>query len=103
MIGDIGIHFIGPENKQVEIGYTISRDFQRQGFGKEAVIGIINYLFKNLQKHRITASLDPKNSASIALLESIRFRKEGLLKQSILNQGVWEDDLLYALLSEEWI
>jgi RimJ/RimL family protein N-acetyltransferase len=102
IIGDIGIHFIGPENKQVEIGYTISRDFQRQGFGKEAVIGVINYLFNDLKKHRIIASLDPMNSASIALLESIGFRKEGLLKKSIFNQGIWKDDLLYALLNEEW-
>jgi len=35
-------------------------------------------------------------------LESIGFRKEGLFKKSILNQGTWEDDLIYAILNEEW-
>lgn len=103
LIGDIGLHFIGPNNKQVEIGYTIGKEFQRQGFGKEAVIGVINYLFNDLKKHRIIASLDPQNTASIALLESVGFRKEGLLKKSIFNRGVWEDDLLYGLLYEEWM
>ena len=102
MIGDIGIHFIGPENQQCEIGYTIGQHEQRKGYGKEAVIGVIDYLFKELNKHRIIASLDPNNEASKYLLESIGFRKEGLFIKSIYNNGKWEDDLVYALLEEEW-
>jgi len=102
LIGDIGIHFIGPENRQCEIGYTISHHYQKMGYGKESVKGIISYLFHTLGKHRIIASLNPENIASIALLESIGFRKEGLFKKSILINGTWEDDLIYALLNEEW-
>ena len=102
MIGDIGIHFIGPENSQCEIGYTIHPVYQKKGYGKESVIGVVNYLFKVLQKHRITASTDPQNAASIALLESLGFRKEGLFKKSLFINGNWEDDLIYAILAEEW-
>lgn len=102
LIGDIGIHFVGPENKQCEIGYTIGEAYQKKGYGKESVWGITNYLFKEMNKHRISASLDPKNEASIALLESLGFRKEGLFKKSVLNNGIWEDDLVYAKLNEEW-
>lgn len=102
MIGDIGIHFLGPENRQCEIGYTISPRYQKNGYGKESVSAMVHYLFGKLKKHRITASLDPRNAASIALLESIGFRKEGLFRKSILNNGGWEDDLVYAVLDEEW-
>ena len=34
IIGDAGIHFIGSENKQCEIGYTIRKKYQRQGILK---------------------------------------------------------------------
>lgn len=102
MIGDIGIHFIGPNNKQCEIGYTISHMYQNNGYGKESVKGVVTYLFEKLNKHRIIASLDPHNLASIALLESVGFRKEGLFEKSLLNNDRWEDDLVYAILNEEW-
>lgn len=58
LIGDIGIHFLGPENMQCEIGYTISPNFQRRGYAKESVSYVLEYLFGNLKKHRIFASLD---------------------------------------------
>ncbi len=102
LIGDIGIHFIGPQNMQCEIGYTIAVQHQRNGYGKESVCGVVSYLFNELKKHRIIASLDPENIGSIRLLESTGFRKEGLMKQSIWVDGKWEDDLIYAVLNEEW-
>lgn len=102
LIGDLGIHFIGPNNMQCEIGYTISTNYQRQGFGKEAVAGLVSYLFNNLQKHRIIASLDPNNTSSQLLLESISFRKEGLFKESVFIENRWDDDLIYAITENEW-
>ncbi|PKK89233.1 MAG: GNAT family N-acetyltransferase [Candidatus Wallbacteria bacterium HGW-Wallbacteria-1] len=102
LIGDIGIHFIGPDNEQCEIGYAINPSSQRQGYGRESVRHVMDYLFRVLKKHRIAASLHPENIASIHLLESIGLRREGLFRKSFKNNGVWEDDLIYAILREEW-
>jgi RimJ/RimL family protein N-acetyltransferase len=103
LIGDVGMHFLGPDNAQVEIGYTISPQYQRNGYGKEAVTHITDHLLNVMKKHRIIASLDPHNAASIALLESVGFRREGCFKKSVLCHGIWQDDLVYALLAEEWM
>ncbi len=102
LIGDIGIHFIGPENSQCEIGYTLAGSAQGKGYATEAVTEVLTFLFTQLNKHRITAGLDPRNTSSIKLLERIGFRCEGHFIKSYLNKGIWEDDLLYALLAEEW-
>ena len=102
LIGDIGIHFLGPDNMQCEIGYTISVDYQKKGYGKEAVGCLLNYIFYNMKKHRVIASLNPDNIASIALLERLGFRKEGTFRQSIYNKDHWEDDVIYAILEGEW-
>ena len=103
LIGDIGIHFIGPDNIQVEIGYTLSTKYQSKGYAFEAVTGVIDYLFLHLNKHRITASVDPRNIKSVALLERLGMRKEVHFKKSLWFNEEWADDIVYAILREEWI
>ena len=56
-----------------------------------------------MKKHRITASVDPRNTKSIALLERINMRKEAYFKKSFWFNNEWADDIVYAILKEEWI
>lgn len=102
LIGDLGVHFLPPGNRQTEIGFTIRPIQQRQGYAAEAVEALVSYLFKTLCKHRITASVDPKNTASLALLEKIGMRKEAHFRQSLWIADGWKDDVIYAVLNEEW-
>ncbi|WP_185204555.1 GNAT family N-acetyltransferase [Chryseobacterium sp. C3] len=103
VIGDIGIHFFGAENLQTELGITLNKDFQGRGYASEALKGIINFLFSDLKKHRIMASVDPENIDSLKLMERIGFRKEGHFVKSLFWKNNWTDDVIYALLREEWI
>ena len=102
LIGDIGIHFIGLENNQVEIGYTLDKNFQGKGYATEALSKIIDQLFFELNKHRITASIDPGNIKSINLVERLGFRKEAHFRESVYINGEWTDDCVYAILKNEW-
>lgn len=102
LIGDLGLHFLSPDNDQIEIGFTVNPAYQHRGYAAEAVRSLMHYFFKSLHTHRIIASVDPKNIASIALLEKIGMRKEAHFRQSIRSGNTWEDDVIYALLQEEW-
>lgn len=102
LIGDIGIHFLDEENYQAEIGCTLAKDQHGKGIANEALKTTIDYLFKELKKHRITCSADPDNLASIKMIERLGFRKEAHFKQSILIDGEWVDDIVYGLLKSEW-
>lgn len=102
IIGDIGLHFFDPNNKQVEIGCTIHKDYQKQGYASESLSEVLKFLFNNLDKHRIIASIDPRNEGSIKLVEKLGFRKEAHFKESIFQDGEWLDDLVYAMLRKEW-
>lgn len=101
-IGDIGVHFYGEENLQVELGCTIDRNHHKKGYATEALRGVINTLFILYKKHRITASIDPRNDASASLLERIGFRKEAHFRESLFLDGKWVDDVIYALLAKDW-
>ncbi|GAA5087562.1 GNAT family protein [Chryseobacterium ginsengisoli] len=103
VIGDIGIHFFGSENLQVELGITLNKFYHGKGYASEALKGIIDFLFNDLNKHRIMASIDPDNIDSLKLMERIGLRKEGHFVKSLYWKNNWVDDVIYAILQEEWI
>ena len=102
IIGDSGIYFCDNDNKQVELGCTLDKHYQKKGYAAEALVKLINYIFHEMNKHRITASIDPDNINSIRLFERIGFRKEAHFIKSLFINGKWSDNLIYALLKEEW-
>lgn len=100
LVGDAGIHFVDKE--QAEIGYTLSPAHRGRGYATEAVPAILGYLFEPLQKHRVSASVDPRNTPSAAVLERLGFRKEAHHMKSVWMDGRWCDDCVYAMIENEW-
>ncbi|SFC89852.1 GNAT family N-acetyltransferase [Pseudoalteromonas denitrificans] len=100
ILGDLAVYFI--DDQQVEIGFTIAPEFQKQGIAFEAINCLLTYLFTELKIHRIIAITDANNTASYKLLEKIRFRKEAHFIQNVFFKGVWGDEFQYALLSTEF-
>ena len=62
---------------------------------------MLDFCFGKLGLHRAQAFIHPDNSASIALVEKLGFRREGLLRDNLRVGEVWRDDLLYALLATD--
>lgn len=102
LIGDMGIIFTNHDRMQAEIGCTLNKEFQGKGYATEALNVMVNYLFGTLHKHRIVASIDPRNTASISLIERLGFRKEAHFRESYYLRGEWVDDIIYAMLRKEW-
>ena len=102
LIGDCYFIMNELDNRQAEIGFSLSRAFQRQGFATEAVSCFINYAFLTFNLHRIIAITDCENTASVALLERLGMRREGHFLKNIWFKGKWGDEYLYAMLEEEW-
>ncbi|WP_076537424.1 GNAT family N-acetyltransferase [Shewanella sp. UCD-KL21] len=100
LVGDVAVHFV--DDMQMELGFTIARQYQQQGFATEAVAAVIDYLFVSLNKHRITAITDAENLASMALLERLGFRKEAHYLKNIFFKGKWSDECGFALLQQEY-
>lgn len=102
LIGDLGLRFPQEDTRQVEVGITISPRSQRQGYGAEALEGVLQYLFGTLGKHRVFGSVDPRNAASIALLRRVGMRQEAHFRESLWIRGEWVDDVVFGILGSEW-
>ena len=102
LVGDLGVGFGIPGERQVELGYRILPAFHRQGYAREAVAGLIDYLIEHHAIHRFVGIAAVPNIASTGLLRSLGFRQEGRFRQSFLCHGEWLDDDYLALLASEW-
>jgi RimJ/RimL family protein N-acetyltransferase len=63
---------------EVEVAYTIARDFWGRGFGTEAAQAIAQYGFETLKLTRLICMIEPENKASlkVALNIGMVFEKE---------------------------
>jgi ribosomal-protein-alanine N-acetyltransferase len=98
LVGTIGFWRIAAEHHHGELGYILRPDLWGQGITREAAIAIIHHGFAAFQFHRIEACVDPANTASIKLLESLGFAREAHLVQNFLFGGVFLDTLMYGRL-----
>ena len=69
-----------------------------QGYMTAAVRAVIPFAFSTLRLHRVEAACIPDNIASIRLLERSGFRREGVAREYLCINGIWQDHLLYARL-----
>lgn len=100
LVGDFGLHFV--DEYQVELGVTIDPAWQGKGIGKSSLKLLLNYLFEDLQKHRVYAVTDIRNQASYSLFQSANFRREGHYIKNCFIKSEWCSEYLYAILAEEW-
>lgn len=102
LVGDVAVH-LHDNLKQAEIGFTVAREHQRHGYAREAVTAVLDRLFRVQGLHKVAGECDSRNVASASLLERLGFTREGLLRQQTYIKGEWTDDLIYGLLSGEWL
>jgi len=101
LVGDCGL-YLDKDLQQAQIGITISHLEQKKGYAKEALLGIMAFLFEVRGIHRITETVDADNTASIQLLKSAGFRVEGHFIENIFFKGRWGSEYQFALLRREW-
>jgi len=103
IIGDCAFHILPPDGQQAEIGYTLSRAAQGQGYATEAVHRLLDFLFRDLGLHRVQAICDADNDASSRLLERVGLRREAYFVENIWFKGRWGSEYAYAILAAEWL
>lgn len=103
LIGDCAVKIDAQDERQAEIGFTLSREHQGKGYASEAVSRLLDFLFQEVGLHRVIAITDAENQSAAALLERIGMRREGHFIQNIWFKGKWGDEYSYAVLSTEWL
>ena len=102
LIGDIGLKPEIYDARIVEFGISLSNQYQKNGFAKEALTTVFDFLFNAAGVHRLTGIVDVENVGCIRLLKNLKFRREAAFTESFWNGEMWRDEFLYAMLENDW-
>ena len=101
MVGTCTLGGIDWENRRAEIGFALARAAWGQGLMPDALTAVIEHAFEDLKLHRIEADVDPRNTASLRLLERLGFRREGHLRERYFKDGEIQDSVMFGLLRSD--
>ncbi len=90
------------ESRRAELGYSIAPQVRGRGHATDAVTTLIGHAFGAFALRRLEADVDPRNTASIRLLERLGFAREGFLRERWILGGEVQDAILYGLLERDW-
>jgi ribosomal-protein-alanine N-acetyltransferase len=102
LIGVCRLHHFNRQNRRCELGYMLSRAHWGHGYMQEALAATIGHALQAFDLHRIEADVDPRNSASTALLKRLHFVHEGHLRQRWIVDGEICDTDFFGLLRADW-
>jgi len=102
VVGETGLKWLSREHRQGETGFVFNPDYHGRGLAAEAAEAMLALGFGSLGWHRIIGSCDPRNRASARLMERIGMRKEAHFAHSLFLKGEWVDELVFAILDQEW-
>lgn len=79
-----------------------SSDHDGRGYATEGAREMLRLGFERSGLHRIVGRLDGRNVASARVLEKLGMRREARRLRNELVEGEWTDELVHALLEDEW-
>ena len=102
-IGSVGVKRLSDVHQDAEVGWVFDARYWGQGYATEAARALMDWSFRTLELHRITAVCDARNVPSYRLMERLGMRREAHHVKSYFSKGEWTDDLVYAVLKDEWL
>ncbi len=104
VIGDVALQDINRVHRKCSIGIGMAKIASRsKGYGRQAVMLMLNYGFMYLGLERITANTLDINAGAQKLLSKCGFVLEGRERKSVYMNAEMHDKLNYAILKEEFL
>jgi RimJ/RimL family protein N-acetyltransferase len=102
LVGDVVLFWRSREHRAGEVGFIFHPDHGGRGLATEVTEEMHRLGFEGLGLHRIIGRCDRRNAGSARLMERLGMRREAHFGRNQLIKGEWADELVYALLEEEW-
>jgi ribosomal-protein-serine acetyltransferase len=100
--GSIGCHAIDWSNRNCSLGYWVDAAHQGKGIITQCCASMLDYLFDELELHRVAIECATGNTRSCAIPLSLGFVREGLKREAELVDGRWLDLVMWSMLQQQW-
>ena len=103
VIGTATLFRIERDHRRAEVGFAIGSAWWGCGLGTATLARLVEHAFGPVGLYRLEADVDPRNAASLRVLERLGFRREGLLRERYRVGGEVQDSVILGLLQDEWL
>ena len=86
-----------------EVGFLLHPDHWGKGLAREAMTAVIAHLFAAHEVEVLTAEADPRNAASLRLLDRLGFVETGRAERTMQWRDEWCDSVYLALPRNAWV
>ena len=101
-IGIFQIRQTGPAFTSAEWGFAIGSSFWGTGVFEDGAALALAFAFDTLHVHRLEARAAVHNGRGQGALRKVGAIQEGVLRKSLVRNGQYMDEALYAIVGEEW-
>ncbi len=101
-IGGCGINDLDWKNSIATVGIFLGKQFHSHGYGTDAMKILVNFIFIEMNVHKVMLHVYTFNERAIRSYEHVGFKAEGRLRSQIFREGKYHDEIIMGILSEEW-
>jgi RimJ/RimL family protein N-acetyltransferase len=102
-IGRIEYERLDPQTRSADVMILIGAPEARgRGYGTEAMVALLRYLFHQRNLHRVSLSVLAWNNRAIRSYEKVGFVVEGTLRDDLFFDGRYHDQVLMSMLRHEF-
>ncbi|MGE5246282.1 MAG: GNAT family N-acetyltransferase [Betaproteobacteria bacterium] len=101
-IGMFQVRQLDPDFGTAEWGFAIGSPFWGTGVFKDGAELVLDFVFDTVGAHRLEARAAVQNGRGNGALLKIGAVQEGLLRRSFLCRGSYLDQVLYAIVEDDW-
>lgn len=102
LVGTLSTHHCSPHAGTCSYAVSIFGWQQRRGFGRDAVVVVLRYLFGERRYQKCTVGVYDFNVASIAFHHALGFVTEGRVRRAHFVAGRHRDEVVLGLTAEEY-
>ncbi|RYZ54034.1 MAG: N-acetyltransferase [Sphingobacteriales bacterium] len=103
LIGGMGMLRWDHELRKAEVGYWISQKYEGNGIVSLCLEKFLDYLFSRIDLNKIEIRFIAANSRSASISNRFQAKVEGILRESILSNGSYQDLVITGILKREWV
>jgi RimJ/RimL family protein N-acetyltransferase len=102
-IGLIDYQGLESPARHCELGIFIGeQDAQNRGYGSEAIVLMLDWLFNQRAAHRVWLTTSVNNVRAQRVYEKVGFVREGTWREHWYSDGAWHDEHLYGILAGDF-
>jgi [ribosomal protein S5]-alanine N-acetyltransferase len=104
LIGEIDLYDFDSATDNCEVSYSLGYKWWNQGYGTEALRAVVEFGFRTMNIHKISAAHNTDNPASGKIMRKVGMEQEGVIRHMIRNsKNQYKDCAVYGILQKDYL